>query len=298
MFVSSLESIFQESEREVVPDLADDPFGDAPVDLSGETAFCERPDESFTPHNQHDKKQFMNRRGHHESRNFRGRGNTGPRGHFRGDHRGGFRGRGRDFGNGLKRSWTGKVMDPAQLLSASYSLETLMAVEFPSDISLEQLGDEIAKAMGERDPKTVKSIVQACGVEKAIALFEETRNVESHGGMMTDNGQRRRTPGGVFISLFKLDPDISEDVKKEIFGQSRIEARKMLRARRKGRTNFAEDVAKVAELMKKEREKEKDNQEDGLKQLPQADEVMLSNSSGFPADSDVFSEVGDINMEP
>ncbi|KHJ91770.1 hypothetical protein OESDEN_08355 [Oesophagostomum dentatum] len=88
-------------------------------------------------------------------------------------------------------------------------------------------------------------------LKTAIALFEETRNVESHGGMMTDNGQRRRTPGGVFISLFKLDPDISEDVKKEIFGQSRIEARKMLRARRKGRTNFAEDVAKVCSLKNK-----------------------------------------------
>lgn len=41
-----------------------------------------------------------------------------------------------------------------------------MAVEFSSDTSIEQLGDEMAKAMGERDPKTVKSIVQVCGVEK------------------------------------------------------------------------------------------------------------------------------------
>uniref|UniRef100_A0A183FW66 Phosphorylated adapter RNA export protein n=1 Tax=Heligmosomoides polygyrus TaxID=6339 RepID=A0A183FW66_HELPZ len=104
-----------------------------------------------------------------------------------------------------------EVVDPLQLLSASYSLETLMAAEFASDITLEQLGDEIGKAMGERDPKTVKNIVNVCGMEKALALFEETRKVESTGGMMTENGQRRRTPGGVFISLFKLDSEIPED---------------------------------------------------------------------------------------
>lgn len=69
-------------------------------------------------------------------------------------------------------------------------------------------------------------------VAQALALFEETRKVESTGGMMvslwflltclelaskdlfqTENGQRRRTPGGVFISLFKLDSEIPEDVK-------------------------------------------------------------------------------------
>ncbi|RCN43898.1 hypothetical protein ANCCAN_10099 [Ancylostoma caninum] len=120
-----------------------------------------------------------------------------------------------------------------------------MAVEFSADTSIEQLGDEMAKAMGERDPKTVKSIVQVCGVEKAIALFEEMRTVESQGGMMIDNGRRRRTPGGVFISLFKLDADIPGDVKKRLFDETKMEARKILRARKKGRSDFAQDVAKV-----------------------------------------------------
>ncbi|KAK5971886.1 hypothetical protein GCK32_001378 [Trichostrongylus colubriformis] len=222
----------------------------------------------------------------------------GPQGRTRGGGRGGFVDRGR--GSGLKRSWQGQVRDPGELLTASYSLETLMAVEFTSDLSIEQLGDEMAKAMGERDPRTVKSIVRACGVDKAIALFEEMRKVESTGGMMVlrdvfvyavvhllteevfqiENGQRRRTPGGVFITLFKLDPDVPGDVKKQVFGETKQEARKMLRARKKGHNNFANDVAKLAEIMKKEKEKSTAGEgmsEDSqpLKPLPSVEEVVF-----------------------
>ncbi|ETN74350.1 hypothetical protein NECAME_04029 [Necator americanus] len=285
-------------QREVPINSSEDPFGDAPVDLSGETAFCERLSEgSWLPRGRSIRNE-SNRRGQSSSRNNRGRG-TGPNGHFHRGQRGSIRSRGRDGGNGLKRPWTGKVTDPAQLLLASYSLETLMAVEFASDISVEQLGDEMAKAMGERDPKTVKSIVQVCGVEKAIALFEETRSVESQGGMMVpfqiDNGQRRRTPGGVFISLFKLDPDIPGDVKKRLFEVTKTEARRVLRARRKGRSDFSHDVAKVAELIKKE--KGKDNTEDTLKPLPHVEQTFHPNSSPVAGGSVVLNDLGDAEME-
>ncbi|VDK53728.1 unnamed protein product [Cylicostephanus goldi] len=171
---SSHPHFFQSAEPEPAPAAADDPFGDAPVDLP-ETAFCDRLDDKSVP---------RSRNGFGHRGGFRGRGG-GPRGQFRGGHRGNLRGRGGAATNNLKRSWTGKpVESPTGLLLDSYSLETLMATEFASDISIEELGDEMARAMGERDPRTVKSIVQACGMEKALALFEETRNVESHGGMM------------------------------------------------------------------------------------------------------------------
>ncbi|EYC25421.1 hypothetical protein Y032_0012g1882 [Ancylostoma ceylanicum] len=283
-------------EREAPSNSADDPFGDAPVDLSGETAFCERlSDDSWLPHARHLHNGSNRRGGRAGVRIARDRGSGRP-GHFRGGHRDGFRGRGHGDCNGLKRSWSGQVTDPAQLLSPSYSLETLMAVEFSADTSIEQLGDEMAKAMGERDPKTVKSIVQVCGVEKAIALFEETRSVESQGGMMIDNGRRRRTPGGVFISLFKLDPDIPGDVKKRLFDETKMEARKILRARKKGRSDFAQDVAKVAELMKKE--KEKNSADEALKPLPQVEQVLQPSDSGATVNNDVFDDASDINMEP
>ncbi|KAK6015089.1 hypothetical protein OSTOST_19491 [Ostertagia ostertagi] len=246
-------------ERKVKPDTADDPFGDAPIDLDCETAFCERLS-SESPSIQ----LLGVAEVHRVALVVVYAADSSVE----------------DEVMVLKRSWQGRVSDPGQLLTASYSLETLMAVEFSSDISLEQLADEIAKAMGERDPRTVKSIVRACGIDKAIALFEEMRKVESTGGMMTENGQRRRTPGGVFISLFKLDADVPEDVKKKVFDETKQETRKMLRARRKGRNNFATDVAKLAELMKKEKEKSTGDEAAGedsqsLKPLPSVEEVVL-----------------------
>uniref|UniRef100_A0A0K0DBZ2 Phosphorylated adapter RNA export protein n=1 Tax=Angiostrongylus cantonensis TaxID=6313 RepID=A0A0K0DBZ2_ANGCA len=166
-----------------------------------------------------------------------------------------------------------KVADRSHLLSPSYSLETLMAVEFPTDISIEQLGDEMAKALGERNPKPIRPIVVACGTDKAISLFEETRKVECSGGMMIDNGQRRRTPGGVFISLFKLDPDIPEDIKVSL--------------------NFIP----LAELMKKE--KEKDTASNFLKPLPPA-EVLYRQDLMPDADKRVSNdeEIEDAQTDP
>nr|CDJ90403.1 Phosphorylated adapter RNA export protein domain containing protein [Haemonchus contortus] len=271
------ESYSKSAESSAKAQIDDDLFGDAPIDLDCETAYCERLSDSInTSRNRDTVHSTLRRGGQPLSHPTTSRG-RGPRGRARGSVQYGFPGRGR--GNGLKRSWQGKVSDPGQLLTASYSLETLMAVEFASDISVEQLGDEIAKAMGERDPRTVKSIVRACGVEKAITLFEETRKVESTGGMMIENGQRRRTPGGVFISLFKLDPDVPEDVKKQVFTETKRETRKMLRARKKGRNNFANDIAKLAELMKMEKEKSTEKNEMGeassLKPLPSVEEVAF-----------------------
>uniref|UniRef100_A0A183E9N6 Phosphorylated adapter RNA export protein n=1 Tax=Gongylonema pulchrum TaxID=637853 RepID=A0A183E9N6_9BILA len=41
-----------------------------------------------------------------------------------------------------------------------------------------------------------------------LELFDETREIEVTGGMMVADGTRRRTPGGVFMTLFKTDPDV------------------------------------------------------------------------------------------
>lgn len=41
-----------------------------------------------------------------------------------------------------------------------------------------------------------------------MELFEATRGIEASGGMMIADGTRRRTPGGVFMTLFKTDPDV------------------------------------------------------------------------------------------
>jgi hypothetical protein len=46
-------------------------------------------------------------------------------------------------------------------------------------------------------------VVYVLGEERALALLAETEQVETQGGLMTDDGQRRRSPGGTYFKLVK-----------------------------------------------------------------------------------------------
>ncbi|MCG3212291.1 MAG: hypothetical protein FOGNACKC_05939 [Anaerolineae bacterium] len=66
--------------------------------------------------------------------------------------------------------------------------------------------DTIAAALGETESTPVKTIgrlVRVIGEERAQALLEETLKLEAGDGMLTEDGQRRRTPGGTFFKLAK-----------------------------------------------------------------------------------------------
>ena len=61
----------------------------------------------------------------------------------------------------------------------------------------------IAKALNERQVWLVSRVVWHLGIEQAQALLQQTLDIEAQGGMMTLDGQQRRTPGGVFFRLVK-----------------------------------------------------------------------------------------------
>jgi len=64
----------------------------------------------------------------------------------------------------------------------------------------------IAQKLGEveREPlKKLKAVVRILGPEKTLALCEKALEVEQQGGMMIQDGSRRRTPGGVFFYLVR-----------------------------------------------------------------------------------------------
>jgi hypothetical protein len=72
--------------------------------------------------------------------------------------------------------------------------------------ALREAVDEIAAALGETEPRskaTVERSVAALGVDAAQALRHEVEQIEAGGGMMTADGSRRRTPGGVYLLLLK-----------------------------------------------------------------------------------------------
>lgn len=65
---------------------------------------------------------------------------------------------------------------------------------------------KIAKRLGEKGElplATIGRVVKVLGEKRALAILEEALKVEAEGGMLTDDGERRRTPGGVFFKLVK-----------------------------------------------------------------------------------------------
>jgi hypothetical protein len=61
----------------------------------------------------------------------------------------------------------------------------------------------------------VQNVINVLGQERADALLQQTLDIEAAGGIFTASGDRRRTPGGVFLKLLK--EQISPDEQERIF---------------------------------------------------------------------------------
>jgi len=79
------------------------------------------------------------------------------------------------------------------------------------------LTKQIIEQLGE-DPSAqsrIERVVRLGGLEFVRAILEETLAIEAAGGMMTADGQRRRTPGGVFFYLVR--GRVSDNMRHEMF---------------------------------------------------------------------------------
>lgn len=64
----------------------------------------------------------------------------------------------------------------------------------------------IAQQLNETDEKPISQIVQIVeliGEEETLSYLQKTQEIEAGEGMMTEKGDRRRTPGGVFFYLVR-----------------------------------------------------------------------------------------------
>jgi hypothetical protein len=91
-------------------------------------------------------------------------------------------------------------------------------------MATEDTVSHIAKTLGEVEEiplSQISGIVRVLGEEGAMALLNETQEVEKAGGMLLADGTRRRSPGGVYFQLArrKLPPD----EKKIIFREKKNE---------------------------------------------------------------------------
>ncbi|XP_020814590.1 phosphorylated adapter RNA export protein [Drosophila serrata] len=86
----------------------------------------------------------------------------------------------------------------------------------PSDVATEMA----SKLYEEKDELLVR-VVEVLGMDLPLELYKETQRIEADGGMMIKNGNRRRTPGGVFLFLLKHHNSISQEQQKSIFNEDR-----------------------------------------------------------------------------
>ncbi len=98
--------------------------------------------------------------------------------------------------------------------------------------------EELADKLNETNPKArfqLRRIVESQGRTFAQKLLDETLRIEEEGGMMTIDGSRRRTIGGVF--LFLAWQRVPDTVRNKIFPDR---ARLKKRAEQKQRENNGE----------------------------------------------------------
>jgi len=80
------------------------------------------------------------------------------------------------------------------------------------------IAEEIADQLGETQHlprKRISDVIRHAGVEFARQLVIDATEVEASGGMLTKNGKRRRTYGGVFFYLAKQR--LTPEMRKTIF---------------------------------------------------------------------------------
>lgn len=63
--------------------------------------------------------------------------------------------------------------------------------------------DTLAEVLEEPNRPLLTNVLRTLGVDRTTAILEDALTCEAHGGMLTKDGTRRRTPGGVFLQLVK-----------------------------------------------------------------------------------------------
>jgi hypothetical protein len=63
--------------------------------------------------------------------------------------------------------------------------------------------EEIAQLLEEPNVFLIKRAIRVIGGTRVKALLDQTLHTETHGGMLTEDRSRRRTPGGTFFALMR-----------------------------------------------------------------------------------------------
>jgi hypothetical protein len=63
--------------------------------------------------------------------------------------------------------------------------------------------ETLADILQEPQVPLLRQVLRTLGQDRCAAILADTRTCEANGGMLTKDGTRRRTPGGVFFQLVR-----------------------------------------------------------------------------------------------
>jgi len=91
-----------------------------------------------------------------------------------------------------------------------------IAEEVWREASDEELGQELADKLMEEKSEMMVCLVQSLGRDVILDYFWKTQNTEEKGGLVINDGSRRRSSGGVLFHLLRVTKDAKV---KEMFAQ-------------------------------------------------------------------------------
>ncbi|OQV14559.1 hypothetical protein BV898_11280 [Hypsibius exemplaris] len=118
-----------------------------------------------------------------------------------------------------KRISTTKSGENLEVKTSFYTTYPDLKVEITDDDRVDVAARKAVAQLKEKfNPWTITQIVNHLGNAESRKLLQLTKTIEASGGMLTKDGKTRRTPGGVFIQLFKADagPKVGLEVLKKI----------------------------------------------------------------------------------
>ena len=109
----------------------------------------------------------------------------------------------------------------------------------------QDFGEEVADRLKEDKEDMIIDLVKVVGRRVVWEFFQETQKVEREGGMVINNGARRRTPGGVMLHLLRKTerPELKDKLRKFFNDSQKEDKRKILAAKKRKDKNFDKEMA-------------------------------------------------------
>jgi phosphorylated adapter RNA export protein len=140
----------------------------------------------------------------------------------------------------------------------------------------EKITEQIATKLNEPKVDLMRKTVAVLGCDLAMKICNQVLDIESAGGMKTNDGKRRRSPGGVYLYLLKGDKRVTKEQVTNIFGQEKQGQEEKRKLKRKARRRLQKVVEAEAATAATAQAMDKKEIETGLESIDLEGPVPVS----------------------